>query len=176
MLNEGTVRLGAGLTNAIQSNNYAALVGGTLDLNGGSQFFYGVFADQDYNAGNTVVTNTSLTSTGHFLINNDNSARNWAGSVQGDVKFTRSGTQTTNLYAAHTYTGSTVINGGNLLLRDDARLVNTPSVEINYGGLYFDNAGGTIGLADRLNDAAPITLSGGILELRGRQQAASAEL
>ena len=176
VLNEGTVRLGAGLTNAIQSNNYAALVGGTLDLNGGSQFFYGVFADQDYNAGNTVVTNTSLTSTGHFLINNDNSARNWAGSVQGDVKFTRSGTQTTNLYAAHTYTGSTVINGGNLLLRDDARLVNTPSVEINYGGLYFENGGGTIGLADRLNDAAPITLRGGILELRGRQQAASAEL
>jgi hypothetical protein len=174
VLNEGTVRLGAGMTNAIQSNNYAGLAGGTLDLNGGSQFFYGVFADQDYNAGNTVVMN-SAANTAHFLYNNDNNARNWAGSIQGDVKFTRSGTQTTNFYALQTYTGSTVINGGNVLLRDDARIINTPSVEINYGGLYFDN-GGTISLNDRFNDTAPITMRGGILELRGRQQANNSEL
>ena len=174
VLNEGTVRLGAGLTNAIQSNNFAALVGGTLDLNGGSQFFHGVFADQDYNAGNTVVTNTALT-TGHFLINNDNTGRNWAGSVQGDVKFTRSGQNQTSLYAAHTYTGSTVINGGSLLLRDDARLVNTPSIEINYGGLFLGN-NGTIGLTDRVNDAAAITLRGGLIELNGSQQANNSEL
>jgi hypothetical protein len=174
VLNEGTVRLGAGLTNAIQSNNYASLAGGTLDLNGGSQFFYGVFADQDYNANNTVVMN-SAGNTAHFLYNNDNTARNWAGSIQGDIKFTRSGTQTTNFYAAQTYTGSTVINGGNVLLSGDARIINTPSVEINYGGLYFDN-GDLISLNDRLNDAAPITMRGGVLEFRGRQQANSSEL
>ena len=174
VLNEGTVRLGAGLTNAIQSNNYAALVGGTLDLNGGSQYFYGVFADQDYATDNTIVTNSAAT-TAHFLYNNDNSTRNWSGSIQGDVKFTRSGQNTTNFYVPQTYTGSTVINGGNVLLRDEARLVSTPSIEINYGGLYFDNANGTIGLPDRVNDAAAITLRGGILELRGRQQAASRE-
>ena len=174
VLNEGTVRLGAGLTNAIQSNNFASLAGGTLDLNGGSQFFYGVFADQDYNANNTVVMN-SAANTAHFLYNNDNTARNWAGSIQGDIKFTRSGTQTTNFYAAQTYTGSTVINGGNVLLRDDGRIINTPSVEINYGGLYFEN-GDIISLNDRLNDAAPITMRGGVLEFRGRQQANSSEL
>jgi autotransporter-associated beta strand protein len=174
VLNEGTVRLGAGLTNAIQSNNYAALVGGTLDLNGGSQFFGGVFADQDYVANNTVVMNSGA-NTAHFLYNNDNAARNWSGSIQGDVKFTRSGQNTTNLYAAHTYTGSTVINGGNVLLRDEGRLVNTPSIEINYGGLYFEN-NGTIGLADRVNDAATITLRGGIIELRGSQQQNNSEL
>ena len=173
VLNEGTVRLGAGLTNAIQSNNFAALIGGTLDLNGGSQFFYSVFADQDYAATNTIVTNTALT-TGHFLINNDASDRNWSGSIQGDVKFTRSGNNTTTLYSAHTYTGSTVINGGNVTLRDEARLAGTSSIEVNYGGLIVENTG-TISLTDRVNDAAAITLRGGAITLNGRQQAASAE-
>jgi hypothetical protein len=163
------------MTNAIQSNNYAGLAGGTLDLNGGSQFFGGVFADQDYVANNTIVTNGSLVRTAHFLYNNDNTGRNWSGSIQGDVKFTRSGQNTTNFYAAQTYTGSTVINGGNVLLRDQARLTTTPSIEITYGGLFLEN-NGTIGLADRVNDAAAITLRGGTIELRGSQQANNSEL
>ena len=171
-LNEGTVVLGAGMKNTIQANNYASLTGGTLDLNGGSQFFYGVFADQDYDAGNTVVTSSS--GAAHFIVNNDNNGRNWAGSIQGQVSFTRSGANSLSLWSAHTYTGGTVINGGNVILYDNARLSGTSSIDISYAGLYLDNNQQKL-LVDRIADAAPITLRGGVLELRGRQQAATRE-
>ena len=173
VLNAGTLKLGTGLTNAIQANNYFVAAGGTLDLNGNSQQVYGFFSDSTVANSGSIVTSTS--GTGHLYINSDGS-RAWSGAVQGDVKLTRSGAGTSTFYSNQTYTGATLINGGNILLRDEARLVNTPTVDINAGGgLYFENAASSQNSNDRLNDAAVVNLRGGILELRGRPQFATTE-
>jgi hypothetical protein len=152
VLNAGTLKLGTGLTNAIQANNYFVAAGGTLDLNGNSQQVYGFFSDSTVANSGSIVTSTS--GTGHLYINSDGS-RAWSGAVQGDVKLTRSGGGASTFYSNQTYTGTTLINGGNILLRDEARLVNTPSVDIHAGGgLYFENAASSQNSNDRLNDAA----------------------
>ena len=173
VLNAGTLKLGTGLTNAIQANNYFVAAGGTLDLNGNSQQVYGFFSDSTVANSGSIVTSTG--GTGHLYINSDGS-RAWSGAVQGDVKLTRSGAGTSTLYSNQTYTGATLINGGNILLRDEACLVNTPSVDIYAGGgLYFENAASSQNSNDRLNDGAVVNLRGGILELRGRPQFATTE-
>jgi autotransporter-associated beta strand protein len=173
-LNDGTLKLGTGLTNAFQANNFLSLNGGTLDLNGTSQMVYGFFGDATVAGAPGVVTSSA--GTGHLLINNDNTGRNFAGSIQGAVKLTRSGQNTLNFYSDSTYTGATVINGGNLLLRDGAALSATSAITVSYGaGLYLENAASINNSNNRVNDAAPITLRGGLIELRGRAQTATTE-
>ena len=97
-----------------------------------------------------------------LLVNNaDNSARNFAGMISGNLSYNRSGQNTMTFYSPLTYTGSTLINGGTTTLRDSAAMSNTSGVEINYATLLLDNTGLTES-TDRLNDSAPITMHGGI--------------
>ena len=174
VLNGGTLKLGTGLVNVVAPNNYFALNGGTLDLNGNSQMVYGFFSDSVVAGAPGVVTSSA--GTGHLLINNDNSARNFAGSIQGATKLTRSGLSNLSFYSDSTYTGATVINGGNILLRDGGALSATSAIAISYGaGLYMENASSANNANNRVNDAAPVTLRGGIVELRGRAQTATTE-
>jgi len=56
MLNQGTVKLGS--LNAIQANNYFAAIGGTLDLNGNSQLFFGSFTESTITNQGTTITST----------------------------------------------------------------------------------------------------------------------
>ncbi|MFM9000616.1 MAG: beta strand repeat-containing protein, partial [Opitutia bacterium] len=173
VINEGTLKLATGVKNATQTNNFLALIGGTLDLNGNSQQILALFGDQAYaNANGTIMSSVG---TGHILINQDNAARNWAGLIIGDVKVTKQGQQTLNLYSGMTFTNSLLVNGGNVLLRDEGAMTGVSQVSLQYGGLYFDNATSSEDLTNRFNDAAPVTMRGGILELRGRAQTASAE-
>ncbi|MFN5805144.1 MAG: beta strand repeat-containing protein, partial [Opitutia bacterium] len=142
-------------------------------LNGNSQQVLALFGDQAWaNAGGSVISSSG---TGHLLINQDNSARNWAGTVSGDVKVTKQGQQTLNLYSASSFTNSLMVNGGNVLLTAEGAMPSVSAVTVQYGGLYFDNNPSSDNLADRLNDSAAIAMRGGILELRGRQQTASSE-
>jgi autotransporter-associated beta strand protein len=174
VLNDGTLKLGTGLTNALQANNYFTINGGTLDLNGNSQQVYGFFSDGAVAGAPGIVTSSA--GTGHLLINNDNTGRNFAGSIQGAVKLTRSGQNNLSFYSDSTYTGATVLNGGNLLLRDGAAFSATSAITVSYGaGLYLENAASVNNSNDRVNDAAPITLRGGLVELRGRAQTATTE-
>ena len=174
VLNDGTLKAGTGLTNVFGALNYFALNGGTLDLNGTSQMVHGFFSDSVVGGAPGIVT--SSTGTGHLLINSDNGARNFAGSIQGATKLTRSSANNLSFYSNNTYTGATVINGGNILLRDDGAFSATSAISVNYtGGLYLENAGSANNSNNRVNDAAPITLRGGVIELRGRAQTATTE-
>ncbi len=173
VVNQGTVKLNGG-TNTIMANNFLAFNGGTIDLNGNSQYFLSIFGDNAVaGAGGTFVNTAGTQAT---LVNSqDNAARNFAGSITGNIFYNRAGQNTLNLFAPQTYTGGTLLNGGTTVLRDDAALVNTPGIEINYAALSADNNAGIKDLANRINDAAPITFRGGTLTIQGRVQTASAE-
>jgi len=170
-INEGTVKFGA--TNAIQANNYFSAIGGTLDLNGKSQFFYGVFTESTItNRGTTITSNSGH---GHILVNADNAARQLAARITGDVSFTRSGQNTLNLWGASDYTGETLINGGLTVMYGDAAFSGTSALNISYANLYFDNKNSLVDNTNRINDNAVVNLRQGFIEFRGREQAASFE-
>ena len=172
VLNGGTVVLGSGTKNAIMPNNFLGMNNGTLDLNGTSQQFLGVFTDSIVAGVGGIIT--SSTGTGHLIIN-ENGNRNFAASIQGTVNVTRSGNSTSTFYSDNTYTGTTLINGGAITLRDSAALSGTSAVDINFATLTLDNAAGTIDMINRLSDSAAITLRGSTLTVQGRAQAASFE-
>jgi autotransporter-associated beta strand protein len=172
-INQGTVRLGTGIKNALQANNFLAISDGVLDLNGNTQQVLALFADQTWANANGTITSSS--GTGSLIVNQDNAGRNWAGFITGDVRLTKQGQNTFNLYSNHTFTNTTMVNGGNLLLRDQGAFAATSGVTLQYGNLYFDNEAGAQDHGNRLNDAAAIAMRGGLLELRGRPQSASTE-
>ncbi len=167
-VNEGTLKLSS-LTNTLSFNNFLEVgLGGTLDLNGSSQFVEALFTDGAVaNTSGGTVTNTALTAA-TLIANNDNTARAWAGTITGDVGFQRAGQNTLSLYSNNTYTGPTLITGGTTVLRDQGQLSGTTSIDVNYATLQADNNVGTNDFGDRINDAAPITLRGGTLTLIGR--------
>ena len=171
VLNQGTLKLGAGINNAIQPYNYFSAISGTLDLNGTSLSTYGFFNDSTMPGNGANITSSN--GTGHLMITTD--IRTFSGTISGDVKFSKSGNGTFNLYSNLTYTGSTLINGGQTVLYQDARLSATSAIDLNFGNLYLENNNSWKDLADRINDAAPITMRGGYLELRGRPQSNSSE-
>ena len=171
VLNQGTLKLGAGINNAIQPYNYFSAMGGTLDLNGTSLQTYGFFNDSTVPGNGSNITSTN--GTGHLMITTD--ARNFSGTISGDVKFSKSGSGTFNFYSDLTYTGATLINGGLTVMYQDARLSATSAIDLNFGNLYLENNNSWSDNMDRLNDAAPVTMRGGYLELRGRAQNNSSE-
>ncbi|HYF34452.1 MAG TPA: hypothetical protein VD994_04105, partial [Prosthecobacter sp.] len=171
VLNQGTVVLNGG-KNTIQANNFLALEGGVLNLNGNSQMVNGFFTTGGVNGAGGILTSATPAT---FVNNADNATRNFAGSIQGSIYFNRSGQGTMSYYTANTYTGATLINGGTTILRDNASFSGTSSVDINYATLSLDNNVGTIDMANRLNDTASITLRGGTLTVQGRAQMASSE-
>ncbi|MDB5321386.1 MAG: hypothetical protein JWN40_3017, partial [Phycisphaerales bacterium] len=178
VVNQGKLVLNGG-KNTLGANNYLEIgAGGTLDLNGTSQYVLGLFTDGVYNGiPNAVTSGGTLTNSGAaqstFVTNSD--ARNFSGQITGNTFFNRTGTITaTTLYVPQTYTGGTLVNGGTLSLRDYASLVSTPTIDINYAALTADN-GQAANITDRINDAAQINLRGGTLTLQGRIQTDSTE-
>ncbi|MEZ0265548.1 MAG: beta strand repeat-containing protein, partial [Phycisphaerae bacterium] len=172
--NGGTLRLG--MTNAYTPNTFLRVSpGATFDLGGNLQQFAGVFTDAAVaqTAPGQQGTITSTGGTGHLVVNTD--ARNWAGQITGTVNVMRGGSAAWTVYSDNTYTGQTVLNGNNTLLRDAARLSGTSALAIDYATLTIDNNVGSLDLADRVNDAAPVTLRGGTIVYTGRAQTASSE-
>jgi autotransporter-associated beta strand protein len=181
-INGGTLQLGA--NNAIAPNSFLRLpVGGTLDLNGKAQYVQALFNDAITSGAGLSVEGAGGTVTGSagslLVANYDNTARQFSGTITGAVAFNRAGQNTQVFYGNNTYTGPTLLNGGTTSLRDGGRLSGTSSIDINYAGLTLDNnltnPTGTKSLADRVNDAAPITLRGGTITVNGRIQTATTE-
>lgn len=174
-LNQGTLKL-AGGKNTLQANNFITIESGaTLDLNGTSQQVYGFANTSAVSGAGGIITNSAAT-TAHFITNQDNAGRNWAGNITGDVNFTRMGQNTLNIYSPQTYTGTTLLNGGTTTLRDDGALANTSAIAINYATLIADNATSTANSTVRINNTAPITLTGASLQVLGRAQTNSSEV
>ena len=171
-INDGTVVLNGG-NNTYAATNFIILgPTGTLDLNGNSQLGR-LMTDAAVENGGGIIMGASATST--FVTLQDNTARNWAGSMQGAMSFLRTGDNTLTMYSDNTYTGKTLLAGATTALRDSARLSGTSDIEIVYATLNIDNANGVRDLSDRVNDAAPISLRGGTINFLGRAQTASAE-
>ena len=117
-------------------NNFLKIgPGGTLDLNGNSQYVQGLFTDGGVTNNSTATAGGTLTNSSGtqatFTLNSDNTARNWAGTISGNIYFDRAGLNTTTMYTPQTYTGATLINGSAMALRDYATLANTTSIDIN---------------------------------------------
>jgi len=171
MLNQGTVKLGS--LNAILANNFFSAIGGTLDLNGKSQLFFGTFTESTITNQGTNITSTN--GAGHLLINADNNGRQFAGRLTGDVSLTRSGLNTLNIWGVNSHTGTTTLNGGNTVMYGDAAFTATSALNISYANLYLDNDNSLRASADRINDSAVVNLRQGYIELRGRDQTAVSE-
>ncbi|OYW30952.1 MAG: hypothetical protein B7Z47_02580, partial [Chthoniobacter sp. 12-60-6] len=178
-INEGILKL-AGGTNTIFYNNDFVLQGGSLDLNGNVQVLNVLRTNtttaQNANLvpdiGGTII-NTSSTQATLGLVNTSGS---FSGSITGNVALVRSTSANSysdwNIYSANTYTGPTLLNGGRLQLLGTATLSNTSSITLNQATLLLSNNNGTSILDqlvdNRINDAAPITLRGGMIQYRAR--------
>ncbi len=170
-INEGTVILNGG-NNTLAATNFIILgPNGTLNLNGNSQLGRLMTDAAVENGGGIVTGNASSV----LVTVQDNTGRNWAGSMQGAMSFLRTGDNTLTMYSDNTYTGKTLLAGATTALRDSARLSGTSDIEIVYATLNIDNTNGVRDLTDRVNDAAPITLRGGTINFLGRAQTASTE-
>ena len=182
-VNGGTLKLASGATNTLFFNNGLVMNnGGSLDLNGGNQYV-GSLSSQGAAQGAGVAGGDigSSTGTGTLLVNSGTAT--YGGIVSGaSVNFVRSGSGTLNILAPQMYGGATLINGGSnstgtsngTILADNGALTNTSSITINYSALSIDNAR-LYDNADRVRDAAPITMNGGSLNFYGRNEALSTE-
>ncbi|MEZ0273883.1 MAG: beta strand repeat-containing protein, partial [Roseimicrobium sp.] len=165
IINLGTLRLAAGAnTLNVLSSGAASLAdnvtvnpGGVLDLNGFDQVIGGLTSVDPLPGGGGSVTNTGPLAN-LFISQANNSFLTYAGSIDGSInlyKTSVSGANPSNLTltSASTYTGSTTIQGGILILQDNATLASTV-YHLNGGQLRYDNrANSLLGIANR----APVT-------------------
>jgi autotransporter-associated beta strand protein len=179
-INGGTLQLGLGVgdnpifvqpTGTIPTPLSLFLNGGALDLNGNSQIVERI-SNNNPNAG-----------TGGLVINSAGSpvtltsatvnAATFAGGIGtglltapgNAINFTKSGNSTLTLTSLNTYTGSTVLRGGVLELKDSGTLAQTSDVTVNFGTLLFNESGlNPLGANPvRTPVGAALTLNGGTL-------------
>jgi autotransporter-associated beta strand protein len=141
--NTGTVVTALGGNSIGQTTAVAVNTGGLLDVRKNNVI--GALS------GGGTIRNT--TATGYLLTaNNDNGNSTFSGvmeeSTTGKLSFTKAGTGTLTLSGSNTYTGSTTVSTGTLIL------ANTGSLRFNIGATGVNNA---------LNGAGSVTLNGGLL-------------
>jgi autotransporter-associated beta strand protein len=175
-VNDGTVNLLSGQADTIAV--LPTINGGTasnlrlngqfsrVDLRNNAQAF------GEITSVNTIAGNGgTITNTGAGTVNLiSHGGGTFAGTIAGKVNFVRMGNNTTVLTNASTYTGETVVRGGNLTLVDSGALTATSAVRLLYGALNWDNFGlnpSAVSLPTRIPAAAPITLQGGSLVVIG---------
>lgn len=167
LVDAGTVSLGAnnGFANirsgtGSTSNNRLNLNGGTLELNGNSMMVNQInSANEAAGTGGTLNSNTAATITytgdGRF-----------GGVISGAISTDKVG-NTTNLWSSeNTYTGSTMVRAGTLILRDSGALTATSSVTVQDATLQFDN-GYIANVANRIPATTPVTLRGATINITG---------
>ncbi len=168
------------------ANNLTLNTGGTLDLNGGTQYV-NTFSSQGAALGAAVTGGNVLSSSGTATLVMNTGTASFGGTIGGTnpVNLVRSGTGNLNLL------GSVNLNGGSLLitggttptlnsqsfgtvLADNGVLTNVSSITLNYGALSIDNAR-LSGNTDRVPNGTPITINGGALDFYGRTETLSTE-
>jgi autotransporter-associated beta strand protein len=165
-----TVTLGVNLT----ANSITQTTGSTAStINTGAGTQITLTTGNLTNSGNTAfVINPHIVLGASGTINTTNTIT--LGGVLSDggsgFGFTKVGTSTLTLSGANTYTGTTSVSAGTVSLAAAAASINLSSA-VNLGGtgvaatLSLDN---TAGIADRVKNTAPVSLSaGGVLALVG---------
>lgn len=145
----------------------------TVNINGGNTLTIssgGILVTPNLGTQYARINGGTLTtgSTGDLIViqNNTGSGHLQIGSaIAGNGGLTKSGVGQLDLNGSDaTYTGVTTVNGGTLLLT--AATTGTTGVTLNrVGTLQLD-------ADNRINDAAPVTLNGGILNLGGHSEGA----
>jgi len=145
-------------------------LGGTLDLNGNNQTLANLNSAATLPGLGGTVTNSSTTRSNLVVALSAN--QTFAGSITGNLNFQRHGGFAYTLESPNTYTGSTVFEGGNTILQDQATLQNTSGITITKAALQW-NDNNLQALANRLG-TAPITLNGGAFVYNARSGTQSA--
>ena len=176
----GTLVLNGGNNTVFPGSSAQFIVdaGATLDLNGTVQYMPNSIrsagADLPGSGG-------TITGAGGMLVLGP-AATTWGGTLTGTgLSLVRTGststtTTTFTLEQAQTYTGSTTILGGTVLLENDATLLSTSSIDINQATLSLSNNSGLqTQNNDRIGDSIPITMRGGSVSYTGRLSSAATE-
>lgn len=134
-LANGTFTLNA--ANSINNTvSFNLSTGTTFDLNGIAQ----QVSQLNSASGAGTITNTSAT-TANFTVNNS-ATSSYGGNISGAINFIKNGNATLTLSGAGSYTGSTLIQGGNLAVNSTA---------LGNSNLVFSNvAGATLTLNDNV--------------------------
>jgi autotransporter-associated beta strand protein len=153
-----TIRGQGGFT----TNNNLYANSGTLNLGGNSQLVNVLNSSNPLpGQGGTVTSASAATVTVQ-------GGGNFGGVLAGAVSLDKVNTANTLLLtSANTYTGSTLVRGGTLTLRDSGQLTNSSDVELRYATLLLDN--GYLSRVDnRLRSDTALVSKGGTLQLDGR--------
>ena len=144
-----------------------AVNGGTLDLHG-----YGLNVGQLNGAG--TVNNLLSTSSGSLIVGNGNTSSTFSGTIQntaGTINLIKMGSGTLTFSTLNSYTGTTLVSGGTLLLANTAALsgstFNTSgSGSLSFGTLTAATFGGLQGSGSLMLNSG----GRGRVAERGRQQ------
>ena len=146
--------------NGYSSSNNLYLNEGTLNLNGNSIIVNALNNNNEIaGMGGTVTSSSPATlltmSTGRF-----------SGTIAGAISWYKPTTATQTLTNDNTYTGTTKISAGTLILRDSGKLSGTSSLDINYATLSLEN--NYLGnVANRIAPTTPVTLRGASFNIVG---------
>ncbi|MFN2507154.1 MAG: beta strand repeat-containing protein [Chthoniobacterales bacterium] len=162
-INAGTLTLGN--ATALGPSASAAVVFGAsstgrLQLNGNNTTIVGL--NTNALVGTPVIESGSATAGTDTLTVNTANSDSYGGVLQNGstrlLALTKSGSGTLTLSGANTYTGSTTVNGGTLILASaGSALGSTASVTVNSGGTLL------LGGSNQINDTATVTLAGGTI-------------
>lgn len=148
IVEEGTLRLGAN-GSLSSTGDLVILPDATFDLNGRTQTVETLLGE-----------GFLLLGSGAFTTDSDFDGL-YGGVISGTGSFTKAGDSVLELYGINTHTGGTNINGGGLIITDDANLGDTASV------LSFD--GGFLHTYDAITSQRNVTLNsgGGTIDTEG---------
>ena len=137
-----------------------------LELNGNSQVIGTLLSSNPLPGMGGTVQNSSGTTVTLTEVNNGNST--FGGAIDGNLNFNKYGNSTLILASPNTYTGTTIVGGGTLTLRDQGTLA-TSAIQVNYSTLTIDNTGlnPAAGVPTRFPATAPVTLQGGTINFYG---------
>ncbi|NBV34864.1 MAG: hypothetical protein EBR81_14015, partial [Proteobacteria bacterium] len=168
-LNGGTIRLVGGdnrlYVGPTGTPNALVVNSGMLDLNGTNQVVAAFTSTNATPGAGGIVTNLA---SGSPVTLTSNGGGTFAGSIQGNLNFTRSGATTTTLVNDNTFTGVTTIRGGALTLQQGGSLSGTSAINSNFGTLNLDNATSAIwNIPQRVGATVPFNFLGGSVVYTG---------
>ena len=166
-INGGKVIMGDSTTflRAQNNNNAPHLVvnDGILDLNGFSQIYNRLDSSSPLpNTGGTITSATPA-----VLANYGGGS--FSGHITGAVSYLKSYNSTETFTSANTYTGTTMVDGGTLMLVDSGTLENTSAITLKYGSLVLDDTHHN-SAANRIRSDIAISSLGGTFDVRGRME------